>query len=441
MPKTVLTIGSQRFADSIKNMFSPLGISIISDTGENQIKSICKIGGIHAVIYDDDHFRCGKKNLRCKILETLSETKVKFIVVSSRKSLTAVREAKQWGASDFIIRPFNYREFFSRFRAIIEGKQRIVCMGGGTGLFQILIGLKRLPNILLTSIVSMSDDGGSSGKLRSSFGILPPGDIRRSLVALSNAPQIMNELMQFRFQRGGHFSGHNLGNLFLTALTEIKGSVPEAVRTISDILNTQGIVFPVTDNLTTLCARFEDGSVIEGESKIDLAEDRNPDLSIQEIWHEPQTKCTTDAFSSIVNSDYVIIGPGDLYTSVITNFLVKAIPEALLETRAKKIYICNLMTKPGETSHYNAFRHIKEIVRYMKGDYLNSIILSNTKLSAKAMQEYAQKHQRPVSLDGLQKLSKITKAKVIIADVGHETELVRHDSLKIMNEVAKLIKG
>jgi len=439
MSKTVLTIGDEKFAGSIKDMLSPLAISIISDTGENEIESVCKLGGIDVIIYDDDGFRCQKPNVRLKILTALQESKKDFIIISSRKSISAVREAMDFGARDIIIRPFNYREFFSRFRAILEKKSRILCMGGGTGLFHILMGLKKLPNVLLTSVVSMSDDGGSSGKLRTSFGILPPGDIRRSLVALSNAPQIMNELMQFRFQRGGHFSGHNLGNLFLTALSEIKGSVPEAVRTISDILNTQGIVFPVTARLTTLCARFEDDTVVKGESKIDLAEDRHPDLSISEIWHEPKTKCTTDAFSSIVNSDYVIIGPGDLYTSVVTNLLVGNIAEALTQSKAKRVYICNLMTKPGETANYNACDHIAEIIKYMGGDYLDFIILSNSKLSSKSIDEYAQKHQIPVSLEGIEKVADITKAKVIIADVGHETELVRHDSIKIMNEVIKLI--
>ena len=363
------------------------------------------------------------------------------MIVSSRKSLSAVKEAEKLGAKDFIIRPFNYREFFSRFRAVIEGKIRITCLGGGTGLFHMLMGLKKLPNVLLTSVVSMSDDGGSSGKLRTSFGILPPGDIRRSLVALSNAPRIMSDLMQFRFQRGGHFAGHNLGNLFLTALAEIKGSVPEAVRAISDILNVQGIVFPVTDTLTTLCACFEDGEIIKGESKIDLAEDRNPDLSIKKIWHEPSTKCTPDAFSSIVNSDFVVIGPGDLYTSVLTNFVVKGIEEAVSYSKAKKIYICNLMTKPGETSNYSAEDHINEVVRYMGKNHLDYIIVSDSKLSGKAINYYAKKHQVPVSIGDVRDLQDRIKAEIVVADVGHETELVRHDSIKIRREISKIFKS
>jgi len=223
-------------------------------------------------------------------------------------------------------------------------------------------------------------------------------------------------------------------------LTEIKGSLSEAVRTIGDILNIQGIVLPMTNTQTTLCARFEDGTVIKGESKIDLCEARDPSLSIQEIWHEPKTKSNIDALSSIINSDIVTIGPGDLFTSVITNLLVKDIREAVSRTKAKKIYICNLMTEPGETTKYTAFDHVKEVIKYMKGDHLDYIIISNTKLSERAIREYARKYQSPVGVGDIKRICSITKADVIIADVGHETELVRHDSIKIKNVVSNILK-
>jgi 2-phospho-L-lactate transferase/gluconeogenesis factor (CofD/UPF0052 family) len=274
---------------------------------------------------------------------------------------------------------FQYGEKLNLYRLILcrkkssfyYQKKRIVCIGGGTGLFGTLMGLKKLPNILLSSIVAMTDDGGSSGKLRESFGILPAGDVRQNLVALANVPKLMSEVLQHRFKAGGEaFKGHNLGNLFLTALYEIKGSMKEGVKCFGDILNIQGIVVPVTDTYVKLCARFEGGVVISGESKIDK----------------------------------------------------------------------NLMTKPGETAHYGVYEHVLEIVKYLGGDYLDYAIVSNTKLSARARKIYKEGGQLPVPLKEMKQIEAITKAKLIIADVGHETELVRHDSDKIKEVVRKILK-
>ena len=289
--------------------------------------------------------------------------------------------------------------------------------------------------------MSTTDDGGSSGRLRASFGMLPPGDIRRSLIALSNAPELMNQLMQYRFTKGGHFVGHSFGNLLLMALAEMKGSMVEAVRNISDLLYLQGIVFAAVENATTLCARFENGKVIRGESAIDLCKGRPPELRIVKVWHEPDAKCGRNIFSTLINADFVIIGPGDLYTSIVTNLLVKDIRKGLTVTGAKKVYICNLMNKPGETSGYDAEKHTREIVRYMGGDYLDYAVYSNTYFSKEAIQRYADKGQAPVNIRSMDALKDITKAKIVLGDVCHETELVRHDSEKIRREIEKIIVG
>ncbi|MCK4851554.1 MAG: uridine diphosphate-N-acetylglucosamine-binding protein YvcK [Candidatus Omnitrophica bacterium] len=438
--RKILLVANKKQGAVLHGMLESMGIAIIRENAEQRIKRACKDAGIDVIVFDDDSYRGRDKSLRSKILGTLKRSKKPFIISSSTRSLSAVRNARDAGAADFIYKSYNHREFIARLNAVMQKKTRITCIGGGTGLLHILMGFKEIPQSLLTSVVSTSDDGGCSGKLKASFGILPPGDIRRSLVALSDAPEIMNQLMQFRFQRGDYFTGHNFGNLLLTALTEIKGSFSEAVRTISDILNLQGIVLPVTDEHTTLCARFEDGTVIKGESKIDESEGKNPDLRIIDIWHEPETGATIDAFSSILNSDIITIGPGDLFTSVITNLLVKNIREAISETKAKKVYLCNLMTEPGETANCTAFEHVNEIIKYLVGDYLDYVIISNTKLSRKSIREYARKRQSPVKIQDIGQIHDITRAKVIQADVGHATELVRHESDKVKKEICDILR-
>ncbi|MBI4971200.1 MAG: YvcK family protein [Candidatus Omnitrophica bacterium] len=364
---------------------------------------------------------------------------INFMVCSASSNFEFILEVKHLGAFDYVRKPFDKREFIAHFNALIQSKTRISCIGGGTGLFTLLIGLKQNPNVLLTSIVSMSDDGGSSGRLRSSMGILPPGDIRRSLVALSDAPELMNEIMQFRFLNG-ELRDHNLGNIFLAALTSIKGTMAGAVRALSEILNIQGIVLPVTNELTQLVARFEDGSIVKGESKIDLAEERSPDLRIVDLGHQPKPACNPDAFISIIFSDIVIIGPGDLFTSVISNLIIDDVSFAISQAKAKKVYICNLMTEPGETVNFGVGDHIREILKYLKGDYLDYVLLSNTTLSQKAIRKYAKQNQCPVKLRSLDEIKEITRAELIVSDVGDEHELVRHDSIKLKDEIYRLMK-
>jgi uncharacterized cofD-like protein len=195
----------------------------------------------------------------------------------------------------------------------------------------------------------------------------------------------------------------------------------------------------VTTTVATLNAQFEDGTTVAGETAIDLGEGRSPDLHVTRLWHEPATECNEDAYASIMFSDAVIIGPGDLYTSVITNLVVCNMAEAIAKTSAKKVYVCNLMTKPGETANFDAYEHIKEMIKYLKGDHLDYIIISNTILSQEALNRYAEKGQFQVKVDDVEEIRKITKAKIILADVGHETELIRHDSDKIKDVLAQIL--
>lgn len=438
--KKVLIAVASDVADHIENALGCLDVSVEAVKSVGQLKSKLKDKGVELVIIDDDCviFKPRQSELR-EASDAVRALRKKLIFVSSAKDIFSVTKSKGLGASDYITKPFNYREFIIRVSAVINNKVRIACLGGGTGLFNVLSAIKGMHDILPISIVSMSDSGGSSGQLRVSFGILPPGDLRRSLVALSNAPEQMNTLMQYRFKKGDALRGHSFGNIFLAALTEIEGSMPEAVKKLADILNIQGIVIPVTATENTLCARFEDGTVVKGEDKIDRGEGSPEGLRITEIWHEPRVDCEINAYSSIINSDIVIIGPGDLYTSVTTNLIVGNISNAICKSGARKIYICNLMTKPGETSGYKACDHIKEIVRYLGRDCLDYVLVSNTVLSRNALRRYKAKGQAPVAIGNDKELRAATRAHIALSNIGHETDLVRHDGAKLKIMIEKII--
>ncbi|MFH1305422.1 MAG: uridine diphosphate-N-acetylglucosamine-binding protein YvcK [Candidatus Omnitrophota bacterium] len=435
--ETVLLIGAAEFTDKIQPVLSHLRFKYDTASAYPEITRKIQARNTGIVIFDDSV--CSSGIIRKKTLKTLYSCKKIYIYVSSIKNISHMEEVKDLGATDYMIKPFSIHEFALRFSACAEEKTRVSCIGGGTGLFNLLMGLKTLPGVLPVSIVSTADDGGSSGRLKSSFGILPPGDIRRSLVALSSAPELMNRVIRYRFKKGGDLRGHSFGNLFLTVLSEICGSMPKAIRGLSDILRIRGIVFPVADTKTTLNAMFEDGSIIKGESNIDLGKGRDINLRVKKCWHEPPLRCDARAYASILNSEIITIGPGDLFTSVITNLLIKDIREAILKTTAKKIYICNLMTKPGETPGYTAADHLREIVKYLGRDCLDYVIVSDTLPASAAKTRYSRKKQFQVKAGKISLLKKLTGAKIIIADVGHKNDLIHHNSVRLRNTIKKII--
>ena len=432
----VLCVGRPKDERALREIFGKANIDlIIKDAKQFQDRG----GGVFEfdLIFldlDDITLRSASTMIR-----KIKSKRGKVIVFSSQKDLTIIRKAYQAGTCDFLLAPFNYRELMARTFAVLQNKKRVCCIGGGTGLFTLLSGLKTLPGVLLTSLVNMVDDGGSSGRLRSSFGILPPGDIRRSLVALSNAPEVMNELIQYRFERGGEFRDHSVGNLFLTALSEIKGSMAEAVRALGDILNVQGVVLPISNTLTDLVAEFEDGTVIRGESHIGIPEGRDPALRIKKVWHSPEAGCDPNAYATILHSNMVIIGPGDLFTSVITNLVIKEVREAISLTKGKKTYLCNLMTRPGETEGLDARDHVKKILEALGGDRLDNVLISKTRFSKPALARYAKLNQHPVRSGDQESLKKLTRARLIFADIADQHQLVRHDPQKLRKELLKII--
>ena len=366
---------------------------------------------------------------------------VPIVLVSQALPLDRLIGLYKQGISYVVFKPVHPREMLSCVHALLRHQQRIVCLGGGTGLYTLLLGLKRLPGAHLTSIVGMSDDGGSSGRIREAFGVLPPGDVRRSLVALSTAPALMNELIQYRFEGGEGLKDHNLGNLLLTAMANLKGSMAEAVRAMSDILNIQGLVLPVTTSMSTLVARFADGTVVRGEHRIDVPEGRNPALRIEELRLEPSAEANPSALAALLAADLITIGPGDLFTSIVATFVVQGIRDAVCASKARKVYLCNLMTKPGETSGFTVADHIREIVRYLGRDVLETVLVSSGVLPPEAIDLYAKRAQAPVRLDHPEVLRSVTKAAILVRDLGSTTDLVRHDSTKLAFEIARLLEG
>jgi uncharacterized cofD-like protein len=246
-----------------------------------------------------------------------------------------------------------------RFR---QGGPRIVCIGGGTGMPTVLRGLKH-HSANITAIVTVGDDGGSSGRLRREHGILPPGDFRNNIVALAQVEPLMSRLFQYRFAEGSPLGGHSFGNLFVLAMTGVTGSFEHAVRETSRVLAVQGVILPSTLQDVQICAIFDDGSEVCGESSIPEA-----GKHIQRLYLKPgHPAAQPEAVRAILEADLVVLGPGSLYTSVVPNLLVEGIAKALLQTDALKVYVCNVATQPGETDGYDVQEHVAALVQHLPG--------------------------------------------------------------------------
>lgn len=245
-------------------------------------------------------------------------------------------------------------------------KPKIVTIGGGTGTYVTLLGLKKYP-VDLTAVVSMMDSGGSSGRLRDEFGILPPGDSRRALLALSELPLekiSLRQLLEYRFENGEGLKGHSLGNLLLVALEKMTGRADLAIAEAGRILDVRGRVLPITLTHTYLCARLADGTIIKGESNIDIRRVR-PDLKILDVFLDEPAMVFSSVKKAILGADLIVLCPGDLYTSLVPNLLVDGVCRAIFQSKAKLVYVCSLMTKYGETDGFSASDFIKEIQRYL----------------------------------------------------------------------------
>ena len=319
--------------------------------------------------------------------------------------------------------------------------KRIVVIGGGTGTYTVLTGLKEYP-VDLAAVVSMVDSGGSSGRLRDEFGILPPGDVRRALLALSNLPLekiSLRQLFEYRFDNGRGLKGHPFGNLLLIALTDITGREDLAIKEAEKILDVKGGVLPVTLESSNLCVRLEDGTIIKGETNIDIRRVR-PDLKILDVFLDPPIRIFQGAKKAILASDLIVLGPGDLYTSVIPNLLVEGVTEATAKSRGKLVYVCNLMTKHGETDDFSASDFIREIKRYLgvAGEKLSWVLINNDfSVPKKVLQRYKEEKSFPVKAD-IKECKKLAP-KVIAKPLAAAGQLWRHDSKKLAKALFSLL--
>ena len=313
--------------------------------------------------------------------------------------------------------------------------KNIVVIGGGTGCFTVLSGLKKYP-VYLSAIVSMADSGGSTRILREEFGILPPGDVRQALIALSRSEKSLANLFNYRFNEGSGLSGHSFGNLLITALERIKGSFEKAIEEAGKILNIKGEVIPVTLQNTHLYATLENGKVVKGEANIDVPK-HDPNLKIKRVYLKPQAKVNKKAKSAISKADLIIIGPGDLYTSILPNLLVNGIPKAIRKSKAKKIYICNLMTKHGETNNFCRLDFVREIEKYLGCKFLDYVIVNNRKPSSARIIKYEKEGAIFVKCNGKNNSRK--KPKIIKGNFLRKKGFIRHDPNKLAKALIKLI--
>ncbi|MGB9911013.1 MAG: gluconeogenesis factor YvcK family protein [Microgenomates group bacterium] len=322
-----------------------------------------------------------------------------------------------------------------------KDKPKVVVIGGGTGTYTVLTGLRDYP-IDLTAIVSMFDSGGSSGRLRDEFGVLPPGDVRQALLALSSLPLekiSLRQLFEYRFENGIGLKGHSFGNLLLTALTDITGRIDLAIAEAERILDVKGKVLPVSLIDSNLCARLEDGTIIKGESNIDIRRVR-PELKILDVFLDPPARIFSLARKAILQADLIVLGPGDLYTSLIPNLLVEGVSQAIFRSKGEVIYVCNLMTKHGETDGFAVSDFIKEVKRYLgKGGKKLKKVLVNSwwKIPPKILRRYHQEKSYPVKYD--QENCQRLGLEIISLPLASAGNLFRHDPQKLARAIIDLL--
>lgn len=303
---------------------------------------------------------------------------------------------------------------------------RIVAIGGGTGLSTLLHGLKRYAQepreAEITAVVTVTDDGGSSGRLRREFEVLPPGDIRNCMVALSEDEGLLSRLFQYRFAEGKGLKGHSFGNLFLTALTNLTGDFAQAVKVSSEVLASLGRIYPATEANVVLEAELESGRIVTGESKISKSRSR-----IKWIRLRPRVcKPMPETLEAIQRADLITFGPGSLFTSVIPNVLVQGIPSAIRRSRALKAYYVNLMWQPGETIGFRASDHVEAIHRHAGGPLFDVAVVNTRAISARQRRKYAAEKAQSVMND-VDRLAGMG-LQIVAADLLADGEIVRHDS-------------
>ena len=313
---------------------------------------------------------------------------------------------------------------------------RVVALGGGTGLSAVLRGLKqhiaehgergvRQPIGDLTAVVTVTDDGGSSGRLRREYRVLPPGDIRNCMVALSQDEHLLGKLFQYRFPVGRGLAGHSFGNLFLTALTNITGDFPKAVQVSAQVLAIRGRIFPSTAENVTLEAELEDGTVVAGETNISRSRKRIARVRLVPRRVQP----LPEVLDALRKADLILVGPGSLYTSILPNLLVGEMVETIARSRATRVYIANLMTQPGETQHYSVADHVRAIYEHTRPGLFDCVVINRTPVSPRLLRRYRAQGAEPVdpSFDELDRMG----LRYVAANVLEQDGVVRHDRSRL----------
>lgn len=328
--------------------------------------------------------------------------------------------------------------------------KKVVVIGGGTGVFTVLSGLKNKP-YSLSAILTMADDGGSSGLLREEFGVLPPGDIRRALLALSpSSSSMLSKLFNYRFKGQSALKGHSFGNLFITALEKITGSFSKAVDEAAKILGVKGKIIPVTLESTRLFARLENGLLVVGETNIDIPK-HDGILKIKELFLNPSVKANPKAITAIKEADLIVMGPGDLYSSLLPTLLVQGISKAILKSKAKKIYFCNIMTKYGETNNYTPKVFLNILEKYLTKNILDYLVINVTKPNHEYLKKYIKEKKNFISFDAAEFIgykvedlskkviiSKKSKTIILLARLLRSGSLLRHDPDKLADVIDKI---
>ena len=308
--------------------------------------------------------------------------------------------------------------------------KKLVVLGGGTGQSVLLNGLKQFP-FDITAVVSVCDDGKSTGKIREEFNIPAVGDIRRVLIALSETEDIVERLVNYRFSSKGDFNGHTVGNLILAALTDIGGNLSSGIKLISDILNMKGEVLPLTDECVTLMGEMEDGEVIEGEHHITLSPKK-----IKKVFYKEKTKANKEVLEKIKESDAIILSMGSLYTSIIPNLLCKDVVKAIDNSNAKIIYVCNVVTQPGETDNFKASDHVKLLNKYLGKRKVDTLITNSEEIDPEIVKIYETQEQKDlVVVDSNNiKIEHINKPLIKV-----ENNIIRHDNVKLALEIMNIL--
>lgn len=328
--------------------------------------------------------------------------------------------------------------------------KKVVVIGGGTGTFTVLLGLKKYPSLDISAIVTMADDGGSNKVLRDEFGMLPTSGIRQCIVALAEDSGLLRKLFSYRYSQGTGISGMTFGNLFMAAVTDIVGSQRKAIEETCRLLDVRGRILPLSYEVTSLLAKYEDGTEILGEHYIDIGNSKVSKQRIKSFRTIPAITVDREAAAHIRDADMVVIGPGDLYTNTIANLVAKGMKNALMKSRAKIVFVMNLMTKPGETYNYKSSDFLEDIGRYLPAERLDYVLInSDMKLDPVSAGKYAGEGSIPVEddLEDTWHNARIIRAalrsqKKAVQEKGDRLtrSLVRHNPSQLAEALSKLLK-